>query len=316
MYPTLSYLIKDITGIDIPLPIPMFGLMVAISIIIAAIILIKELKRKEALGVFVPVTITIKKIKTDVLPHQLVPNIILVAMVAGMIGARIFSILEYPDEFINDPWGTIFSASGLTFYGGLILGSAAVLIYLRKHKIPVVPYIDAAAPALILAYGIGRIGCQLAGDGDWGIVNINPVPGFLGFLPDWLWAYNYPHNVINEGINIVGCTSQYCHVLPSPVFPTPLYEVLMSVLIFFFLWVIRKKIKVPGVLFSVYLILSAIERFLIEKIRVDSEYHIGNMYIKQAEIISFTLFLMGAILIFVFRNKYKREKLLNIHKEN
>lgn len=316
MYPTLSYLIKDITGVDIPLPIPMFGLMVAISIIIAAVILIKELKRKEALGVFVPVSMSIKKIKTDIWPHQLVPNIILIAMLAGMIGARIFSILEYPDEFMNDPWGTIFSASGLTFYGGLILGSAAVLIYLWKHKIPIIPYIDAAAPALILAYGIGRIGCQLAGDGDWGIVNTNPVPGFLSFLPDWLWAYNYPHNVINEGINIAGCTSQYCYVLPSPVFPTPLYEVMMSAIIFLFLWVIRKKIKVPGVLFSIYLLLSAIERFLIEKIRVDSEYHIGNMYIKQAEIIAFILFITGAILIFVFRNKYKKKKLLNRIKQN
>jgi len=310
MYPTLSYLIKDITGIDIPLPIPMFGLMVVISIIIAALILTKELKRKERLDALSPVTITIKKNKTDVWPHQLVSNIVFIAMLAGIIGARIFSILEYPDDFINDPWGTIFSASGLTFYGGLIVGSVAVLIYLRKSKILIVPFIDAVAPALILAYGIGRIGCQLAGDGDWGIVNMYPKPGLLSFLPDWLWAYDYPHNVVNEGINIVGCTSQYCHVLPSPVFPTPLYEVLMSALIFFFLWAIRKKIKVPGVLFSIYLIASAIERFLIEKIRVDSEYQFGSFSIKQAEIISFMLFLIGTILLFVFINKYKREKIV------
>jgi prolipoprotein diacylglyceryl transferase len=286
----------------------MFGFIVAISVLLAMYVLTRELKRKEAIGDFAPITKMIKGTATSVLPHETVPNIIVIAMISGIIGARLFSILEYPEDFIKDPWGTVFSASGLTFYGGLIFGTVAVLIFLRKNKIPVLPFIDAAAPALILAYGIGRIGCQLSGDGDWGIVNLSPKPGLLSFLPDWLWAYNYPHNVVNEGIKIAGCTSQYCHVLPLPVFPTPLYEIMMSAIIFAFLWAVRKRIKIPGILFSLYLITSAIERFLIEKIRVDSEYIIGNIAVKQSEIIALLLFFTGIVLIFVFSRKYNHER--------
>ena len=93
--------------------------------------------------------------------------------------------------------------SGLTCYWGLICGALGVIWYTRKHKIPLLPLLDVGAPAMMLAYGVGRIGCQLSGDGDWGIVNTYPKPGWMSFLPDWMWSFNFPRNVAHEGTVIL-----------------------------------------------------------------------------------------------------------------
>ena len=111
-------------------------------------------------------------------------NITMLAMITGLLGAKIFHNLENPAEFMEDPWGAIFSFSGLTFYGGLIVATASILIYAKKHKIGILHLVDAAGPGLMLAYGIGRIGCHISGDGDWGINNLAPKPAFIGLLPD------------------------------------------------------------------------------------------------------------------------------------
>ncbi len=302
MYPTLSHLIKDLTGVWIPLPIATFGLFVALAFLISAWFLKLELKRKENEGLIYAFS-NRKGVLTH--PYQAIGNIVFVAAIFGIIGARIFSILEYPEDFVADPLGTLFSFRGLTFYGGLILGSIAVIIYTRKLGFPTLDLADAVAPSLMLAYAIGRIGCQMSGDGDWGIDNPNPKPGFLSWLPDWAWAFNYPHNVANQGVPIPGCTGEYCNVLATPVFPTPLYEIVVCTMLFGLLWLLRKRIKVAGVLFALYLILNGIERFFIEKIRVDVDYNIFGYAIKQAEIISVLLILTGIGLIIFFRSKHK-----------
>ena len=95
---------------------------------------------------------------------------------------------------------------------------------------------DVAAPGLIIAYGIGRIGCQVSGDGDWGIANAATKPDWLGFLPDWIWSYTFPHNIINEGIPIPGCIGPHCFELAQGVYPTAFYETVMTVIIFSILW--------------------------------------------------------------------------------
>ena len=201
-----------------------------------------------------------------------------------------------------DPMGQLMAFSGLTFYGGLIAGAFAVIWYGKKYKIKPLILSDSAAPGLLIAYGIGRIGCQLSGDGDWGITNLATKPDWMAFLPDWMWSFTYPHNVINAGIPIDGCVGQYCMQLANPVWPTPFYEVIMATLIFAFLWAIRKRIKVAGVLFFVYLSLNGVERFFIEKIRVNTEYNILGG-ITQAEIISSSLVLIGvAGCFYLFRN--------------
>lgn len=236
-------------------------------------------------------------------PSDRVGDLTIIAAVAGFAGAKIFDNLENWDRFIQDPIGNLFSASGLTFYGGLIVAAIAIALYLRKHKISFIHIADAIAPSLMLAYGLGRIGCQVAGDGDWGIVNTKPNP--FGFLPDWAWAYDYPHNVNKEGVPLPNCTwADYCTHLPQPVYPTPLYEIVMGLALFALLWFLRKRIQVAGRLFAVYLFVNGLERFLIEKIRVNTRQNFFGFHPTQAEIISSCLMIIG-VLLYVYAPKLK-----------
>jgi prolipoprotein diacylglyceryltransferase len=297
-------------------------------------------------------------------PHDRVGDIVIFALVFGIIGAKIFDNLENWDRFIENPIGNLIAPSGLTFYGGLICATIAICIYARKKGIKLLHLIDAAAPALMIAYAIGRMGCQTAGDGDWGIFNsayISDVPGhvvpatpaqfqqklhenqtyflngsvedgpgvytmvtyrhevsldkvphksFRGpkFLPTWMFAFTYPHNVNEDGVLIPGCEGKYCRALPQPVFPTPFYEIVAGFILFFFLWSIRRKIRVPGVMFCIYLIVNGIERFLVETIRVNTTYSIFGLHPTQAELISAAFIILGTLGIFYFNKKAKREE--------
>jgi len=234
-------------------------------------------------------------------PYQLTGNIVLIAAIFGITGSKIFDLFENIDALISDPIGSIFSFSGLTFYGGLIIAACAVIYYCHRNKITFPQITDSIAPSLILAYGIGRIGCQLAGDGCWGIVNNNPRPFWLGFLPDWIWSFQYPHNVIDEGIRIQSCSGDHCFILANPVFPTPLYETMLCFIIFLILWMIRKHLSIPGYLFSIYLILNGIERFFIEKIRINTVHEIAGVKLTQAEIIAVVLILLGCLGFYYFK---------------
>lgn len=228
-------------------------------------------------------------------PHQRIGDITILAAISGIVGAKIAAIFESTENiqsFLRDPVRQLLSGSGLAIYGGLILAFIVVVWYVRKKKMPVLHVMDAAAPALIMGYAVGRIGCQLSGDGDWGIVNALSQPGWW-FLPDWMWAYDYPHNVINEGVAIEGCTWQYCSRLAEPVYPTPFYETLMGFVIFAILWVLRKPLKIPGMLFFIYTIFNGVERFLIEKIRVNPDIEILGLHATQAEYIAFLLIIVG-----------------------
>lgn len=239
-------------------------------------------------------------------PYQHVGTMTLIAAFAGLLGAKIFHNLENWDEFMVDPVHALISFDGLTMYGGLICGSAAVVYYAFKNKIPIPHLIDSCAPGLMLAYGTGRIGCHVAGDGDWGIVNIAPKPFWLSWAPDWLWSYDYPNNVNGVGELLPNCyDDRYCHHLVPSVFPTAMYESIICISLFLLLWILRKRFTIPGVMFSVYLILNGMERFFIEKIRVNTLYHIGNFGFTQAELISTILFLLGVtgVVYFTTRNK-------------
>jgi prolipoprotein diacylglyceryltransferase len=281
--------------------------------------------------------------KVRIWPHDRVGDLTIYAFIFGFAGAKIFNSLETWDDFVRDPIASLFSFSGLTFYGGLICAALAIWYYARKHGIGFWHLNDAAAPGLMLAYSIGRIGCQVSGDGDWGILNSayittpaaksalsNPglfnqalqqykdlyIPQFgsldnvphlavkaPSFLPDWLFAYSYPHNVISEGVRIIDCNGQYCSQLPIPVFPTPFYETLVCLGLFFILWALRKRLRVPGTLFAVYLILNGIERFFIEKIRVNSKYNIFGWHPTQAELISAGLVISGVWIYFALKRR-------------
>ncbi|HLR36460.1 MAG TPA: prolipoprotein diacylglyceryl transferase family protein [Chitinophagaceae bacterium] len=287
-----------------------------------------------------------KKEKYKVWPHERIGDIVVMAAVGGLVGAKIFDSLENWDSYMANPWQSFFSFSGLTFYGGLIVAAIAILWYAKKKWINHWQLLDSFAPALMLAYGVGRMGCMMAGDGDWGIYNsayandghggtvraaagqfqqtvhqykdfflrdygnLSNVhhaffvkPDFLSFLPDWFFAFNFPHNVISFGIPIPGCVGEHCAMLPTPVFPTPLYEIIACLILFVILWSVRKKIKIPGMLFGIYLIFNGIERFFIELIRVNTKYDIFGIHPTQAEIISSLLVIAGIILIYYVKRK-------------
>lgn len=287
-----------------------------------------------------------EKRKIRIWPHERVGDITIYAAVFGFIGAKLFDNLENWDRFIQNPIENLLSPSGLTFYGGLICATIAIVWYARKKKISIRHLADCVAPALMLAYAIGRLGCQVSGDGDWGILNsayittdsgksVLAQPGEVekalethrtyylsefgsdsiprlsvkapAFLPTWMVAYAYPHNVNEQGFKMANCEGDHCNALPVPVFPTPLYEIITCTLLFLVLMVLRKKILVPGQLFAVYFILNGLERFFVEKIRVNTKYDIFGFHPTQAEIIS-TLLVLAGIALFWWLRKNKRSK--------
>lgn len=243
-------------------------------------------------------------------PWQQTGNITITAAVWGFIGAKVFHWLESPRDFLDlVATGNVADlVSGLTMYGGLIVAGIMVVRFFRKHGMAILPSMDAAAPGLMLAYGIGRLGCHVAGDGDWGIANTAPKPGWI---PQWLWSYDYPNNVNAvlgphrggySGVPITDgpCFEGYCTHLVPGVFPTPLYETLMCLALFGVLWALRKRIGTPGVLFGIYLIMNGVERFLIEKIRVNEPF-LGTW--TQAEVISLALVLLGIAAVAVLQKR-------------
>jgi phosphatidylglycerol:prolipoprotein diacylglycerol transferase len=290
-------------------------------------------------------------------PHDRVGDIIILGLIFGILGAKLFDNFEHWDDFIADPIGRIFSQSGLTFYGGLILAAIAICWYAYKKGIKIKHLVDATAPALMIAYAIGRIGCQVSGDGDWGVFNsayvndaagkirlaepgeyeqrlqqsstyflegtikdtsgktiyvtdrvypsLDKVPNihFKGpdFLPNWVFAYNYPQNVNKDGVIMPGITDEHNRLLPQPVFPTPFYETVLCTLLFLFLWSIRKKVKTPFVIFGIYLTVNGIERYLVESIRVNKNYDFMGLHASQAQYIALGLVLIGLLTILMSR---------------
>ena len=241
-----------------------------------------------------------KSVVTKILPQQLSGNITIVAAIFGILGAKLFHLLEYPDEFTK--FFSSFDAqnflSGLTIYGGLIVGGAAVLFYMFRNGINPLHGADANAPGLFLSYGIGRLGCHFSGDGDWGEVNTAAKP--LSWLPDWLWSYAYPNNVLGENKLLTEDQGYFIHqdygmYLDPGVYPTPVYEAIFSILVFILLWKYRKKFTIPGTLFMVYLMINGFERFWIEKIRVNEPQDFFGIEATQAEIISVVLFILGLV---------------------
>ena len=237
-------------------------------------------------------------------PYHHTWNILIVGLVFALLGSKLFDIFDNFGSFLKNPVRSLLSFSGLTFYGGFIVTVIALMLYMRIIKLDWKYVIDATAPVIMIGYAIGRLGCHFSGDGCWGIVNTLAQPEWLAWLPDWLWASYYPHNVINHGVPIPGCGGSHCMVLDKPVFPTSLYESIISFFAFGILWLSRKRIKAPVVLFGLFMVLNGIERFSIEKIRINHKYNFLGMQLSQAEIISASLILIGIVVMIYFTKRH------------
>lgn len=246
-----------------PLSLPTFGLMVATALMCSAYILQKDFERRGW--------------SADAY------SMITVAGLAGMAGAKFYHLLETPAEFFADPWPQIFSRTGFAWFGGFLGGFAAMLYMGRRAKLPMLEFLDACSPAAAAGYGIGRIGCLLSGDGDYGIPTSLP------------WGMSFPNGVVP--------TMERVH-------PTPLYEFFVWVAIGAWLWKLGGKFaresRAGGEIFCYYLMLTGLARFLVEMIRINPRSFFG---MSNAQTMGAVSAIAGAVLLWRVKvtNKSKRE---------
>jgi phosphatidylglycerol---prolipoprotein diacylglyceryl transferase len=211
---------------------------------------------------------------------ELASTLVFAAAVGGLIGARALFIVEEWNNFLQTPLNYIFTGAGFTWYGGFFGGAAAASWVARRNNIPWLVAVDIAAPALALAYGVGRIGCHVAGDGDWG--SVTDVP----------WGVAYPNAIIGWVDPSTG--------IPYPpgtrVHPTPIYEFIQAVVVFGILWSLRKNNYPPGTLAWLYLILAGFSRFVVEFWRINPALGWG---LSEAQWFSLALSALGFVLLAV-----------------
>jgi phosphatidylglycerol:prolipoprotein diacylglycerol transferase len=233
-----------------PLTLGSYGLMVATGLICAFFVLRADLARRG--------------IAADA------EAIIGITGLSGLAGSRLYHLLESPAEFFADPWPQIFSTMGFAWFGAVIGGFLALWLLARRFRMPVLMMLDVASPAAALGYGIGRIGCLISGDGDYGIPTSLP------------WGMSFPNGIVP--------TTQRVH-------PTPISEFLIAVAISWTLWKIggraSKTASNIGVVFACYLVLTGVARFLIEYIRINPPSFFG---LTNAQTASAGSILAGIIL--------------------
>jgi phosphatidylglycerol:prolipoprotein diacylglycerol transferase len=194
------------------------------------------------------------------------------ALVGGLVGSRLYYVIQNYDAVKHDLLGNLFGGSGLVWYGGVIGGALAVLAWGRWRGLFGLELLDLAAPGLALGYAIGRIGCQVSGDGDYG------KPSHLP------WAMAYPHGEVPTHVRVQ---------------PTPIYETVAMGLAALVLWRLRDRLR-PGVLFALYLVFSGLERFLVEFVRRNDRVVAG---LTAPQIESLVLFAAGAVWLALARRR-------------
>jgi phosphatidylglycerol---prolipoprotein diacylglyceryl transferase len=242
-----------------PVAIPTFGLMVAAAMVAAYYVLRADMARRGVAPKDSP----------------LAEMFIAVPCLVGIVGAKLYHVLESPRQLLADPAGELLSRYGLAWFGGLIAGFAAFIWLARAKKIPLLEMLDAGSPAAALGYGIGRIGCLLAGDGDYG----KPTS-----LP---WGMRFPNGLVP--------TTQTCVQWGWPascrVQPTPIYEFIVACLIVWILWrlgarLLQSRPASRGLVFAGYLVLTGIARFLVEFIRINPRSFFGLTNAQAASLLS------------------------------
>jgi phosphatidylglycerol:prolipoprotein diacylglycerol transferase len=235
-----------------PITLGTYGIFVAIALLTGFFVMAADLKRRG--------------LSAD-------PNVIVgLTGLAGLAGSRLYHLLESPAEFFSNPWPLLFSTMGFAFVGAVIGGLVTLILLARHYKMPALRMLDIASPAAALGYGVGRIGCLISGDGDYGIPTSLP------------WGMSFPNGIVP--------TTQRVH-------PTPIYEFLAAILIFWVLWRLGARwmndTGAIGKVFGVYLILSGTARFLVEFIRINPRSFFG---MTNAQTASLVYLVTGAILLF------------------
>jgi phosphatidylglycerol:prolipoprotein diacylglycerol transferase len=234
-----------------PIALPTYGLFVAIGILVGFFVLQKDLLRRG--------------LSAD-------PSVIIgVTALAGLVGSRIYFLLETPQEFFANPWPQLFSTMGFTFTGAALAGAIALILIARHYRMPILQMLDIASPAAAIGYGFGRIGCLISGDGDYGVPTSLP------------WGMSFPNGLVP--------TTERVH-------PTPIYEFLAAVVIFWILWRLGARWlndkRDFGKLFGMYLLLSGVARFLVEIIRINPRVLWG---LTNAQLASIAYVIVAAFLL-------------------
>ncbi len=262
--------------IEHPIRIGTYGVMMAIGFLTALKILSYDHRRRG-------------------IDPKFAENTIFLGIVGGVVGAKLAYMFT---EAQTVSWKDFFSGAGLTWHGGLILAAALIIGYYRIKRLPVLVMVDAVAPTLASGYAFGRIGCQVSGDGDYGL----PCGDFVDRASCWLvemydkgfefcWAKTRP----------LFCMSYPDGIVPTEelVHPTPVYETVTNFLLFGVLWGIRKRIRHPGVLFGLYLVGAGVLRFLIEIIRQPEGRPDRFLGLRDAQIVALAL-VVGGLALAVF----------------
>jgi phosphatidylglycerol:prolipoprotein diacylglycerol transferase len=256
-----------------PITIPTFGLMVATALFVSAFVLQADFDRRR---------FQLEKIKGYSGQRDEGFLVIGIAGIVGLAGARLYHVLESPSEFFADPWPQLFSRFGFAWFGGFLGGFVALLFLARRLKIPVLEFMNICSPAACVGYAIGRIGCLLSGDGDYGMPTSLP------------WGMSFPNGVVP--------TTQRVH-------PTPLYEFFIWLAIAAILWRMgAKSLRAPkpqGAIFCMYLILTGVARFLIEIIRINPRSFFGMSNAQAASVLSVVL---GVALLWSVTSRFRRRK--------
>jgi phosphatidylglycerol:prolipoprotein diacylglycerol transferase len=255
-----------------PLTLGSYGLMVATGLICAFFILRADFSRRG--------------IAADA------EAIIGITGLAGLAGSRLYHLLETPREFFADPWPQLFSTMGFAFVGAIIGGFLALVLLARRFRIAPLLMLDVASPAAALGYGIGRIGCLISGDGDYGKPTTLP------------WGMAFPHGIVPTTESCV----EWGAAPDCRVHPTPIYEFLIAVLIFWVLWRLGEralKRRAPnGTIFAAYLVLTGIARFLVEIIRINPRSFLHMSNAQAASVVS----ILAGIALFIYRGpRLKRQ---------
>ena len=193
-------------------------------------------------------------------------ELVFAALIGGIVGARLWWVAENWDAASDDLLGNLFSGSGLVWFGGLLGGALGVILWARWRGFLDARMFDTVAPGLALGYALGRVGCQLSGDGDYGEATDLP------------WGMAYPDGTVS--------TTEEVH-------PTPVFETVAMGLVALVLWNLRDRFR-PGVLFGLYLVLAGLERLLIELIRRNDTVVAG---LTQAQLVSVAMIALGVALL-------------------